>query len=248
MIETNQFVPRVGPEIHRNQWNSPLRYQVSHRSKFWGAADIPLDLRSIALWGVKGLLVGLQLSASSCSSSRMSEIFGRADGESEASNSSSHVLANNVHNASENPTEGRSGRIPPKTFWMTAASGLVRSNGLRRVTTCKVKSRSREKVAGAMSPYAVRTSRIVIPSAYISVLFEGSFLRARLTYPYFSGSNISGAIHRIVPPVLLLLAPSIESVSSMITVFPKSARQARRSELMRISAWISSSSAQPVIA
>ena len=80
----------------------------------------------------------------------------------------------------------------------------------------------------------VRASKIVIPRAYTSVLFDGNFLRARLMYPYFSGSRISGAIHRVVPPALWLLGPSTELVSSLISVSPKSARQARHSELTRM--------------
>jgi hypothetical protein len=83
----------------------------------------------------------------------------------------------------------------------------------------------------------VRASRIVIPRAYISVPFDGNFLRARLTYPYFSGFRISGAIHRVVPPALLP-GPSRELVSSVIAASPKSAKQARQSELMRIFAFV----------
>ena len=87
----------------------------------------------------------------------------------------------------------------------------------------------------------MRTSRVVIPRAYMSVLFDGNFLRARLVYPYLSGSRISGAIHRIVPLSSWLLGPSSEVESSMIAASPKSAKQARRSELMRTLACISTS-------
>jgi len=85
----------------------------------------------------------------------------------------------------------------------------------------------------------MRTSRIVIPRAYISVLFDGNLFRDRLVYPNLSGSRISGAIHRVVPPVLWPLGPSPELASSIIAANPKSARQARRSELMRMLACIS---------
>ena len=194
--------------------------------------NIQLAFRSIGIVGESSLLVGLQSSASSCSCSIMLAISGRADGESGDSNSSTQVWINNIHNASENPTVGRSGRFPLKTFCMTAASGLACSKGLRPVTTYrgKVTLRYRTSRSGEL----IRASRIVIPRAYMSVLFDGSFLRARLTYPYLSGSRISGAIHRIVPPVLWPLAPSTELASSMIAASPKSARQARHSEFIRM--------------
>jgi hypothetical protein len=73
----------------------------------------------------------------------------------------------------------------------------------------------------------------------MSVLFDGNLLRARLVYPYLSGSRISGAIHRVVPPALWVLGPSPEVVSSIIAASPKSAKQAWRSELMRILAYTS---------
>ena len=149
------------------------------------------------------------------------------------SNSSSHVWVNNVHNASENPTVGRLGRVPLKTFLTTTSSLLVSSKGFRPVTTYGWKFTSRDG-----SSEVARTSRTVIPSAYMSVLFDGSFLRACLTNPYFPGSRISGAIHRIVPPALWPLGPSMEFVSA-IAASPKSAKQARHSELTRMFAWIS---------
>ena len=162
-------------------------------------------------------------------------ILGRADGE--GSNSSSQVLASNAHNGSENPSEGRSGRRPHRTFCITAASGSAYSNGRRPVTIYRGKVRSSDRCRSEL----IRTSRIVMPRAYMSVLFDGNFLRALLVYPYFSGSRISGAIHRIVPPALWLLGPSTEVVSSMIAASPKSAKQARHSELMRMLACISTS-------
>ena len=99
------------------------------------AEDIQLVSGSVGIIGDSNLLVGLQFSTSSCSCPIMSVILGRTDGESEDSNSSSHICINSVHNTSENPTVGRSGRVPLRTFCMTAASGLVCSNGLRPVTT-----------------------------------------------------------------------------------------------------------------
>lgn len=168
-------------------------------------------------------------------------ISGRTDDESGDSNSSSHVWVNRIHSASENHTVGRSGRVPLSTFCMTAASGLVCSKGLRPVTTYKRKATLRERSSRNGEP--IHTSRIVIPRAYMSVLFDGNFLRARLTYPNLSGSRISGAIHRVVPPALWPLAPSPELASSMIAASPKSAKQARRSELIRI---LACSSVPPV--
>ena len=80
----------------------------------------------------------------------------------------------------------------------------------------------------------MRTSRIVIPRAYMSVLFDGNLLQVHLVYPYLSGSRTSGAIHRIVPPALWLLGLSTELVSPIIAVSLKSAKQARCSELTRM--------------
>jgi len=162
--------------------------------------NIQLAFRSIGIAGASSLLVGFQLSASSCSRSIMLAISGRTDGESGDSNSSSQVSINSAHNPSENPTIGLSGRVPLRTFCMTAASGLACSKGLRPVTTYRGKVLLRDRSSSSGEP--IRASRIVIPRAYISVLFDGNFLRARLTYPYLSGSRISGAIHRIVPPAL----------------------------------------------
>ena len=68
----------------------------------------------------------------------------------------------------------------------------------------------------------------------MSVHFDGNFLRAFLIYPYLSGSRISGAIQRIVPPALWVGGPSIELASSTIAASPKSAKQARHLELIRI--------------
>ena len=167
----------------------------------------------------------------------MLAISGRADGESEDSNSSTQVWINNVHNASENPNVGRSGRFPLRIFCITAASELACSKGLRPVTTCRGEVMSRDRSSRSGEPRLA--SRIVIPKAYMSVLFDGSFLRTRLTYPDLSGSRMSGAIHRIVPPVLWPLAPSTE-LSSMIATSPKSARQAWNSEFIRMLACRSS--------
>ena len=105
------------------------------RATSGGAEDIPLNFRPIIAGGASCLLARLQFSASLSSCSRMSVVFGRADGESVDSNSSCHIWVNNVHNSSENPTAGRSGRVPFTTFEMTAASGLVCSKGLRPVIT-----------------------------------------------------------------------------------------------------------------
>ena len=68
----------------------------------------------------------------------------------------------------------------------------------------------------------------------MSVHFDGSFLRAFLTYPYLSGSRISGAIQRIVPPALWVGGPSIELASSTIAECPKSVKHAWGLELIRI--------------
>jgi len=122
---------------------------------------------------------------------------------------------------------------------MTAASGFVCSKGLRPVTTYRGKLMLCERKRRNSVP--IRASRMVIPRAYMSVFFDGSFFRARLTYPYLSGSRISGAIHRIVPPALWLLGPSTELASSMIAASPKSAKQARHSEFIRMLACRSSS-------
>ena len=56
---------------------------------------------------------------------------------------------------------------------MTSASGLY-SKGGRPVTTCKVKVRFHDRKT--RSGQLVRASRIVIPSAYMSALFDGNFL------------------------------------------------------------------------
>ena len=160
--------------------------------------DIQLAWRSIGAGEAGRLLVGLQVFTSSCSCLRISVILGRVGRVDSCS--SSHVLVNNTHNGSENPTVGRSGRFPLKTSRMTAGSGLVCSKGRRPVTTCRgtIRLYDRESRSGEL----VHTSRIVIPRAYISVLFDGSFFRDFLVYPYASGSRTSGAIHRIVPPAL----------------------------------------------
>lgn len=91
--------------------------------------------RSAGIGGASCLLVGLQFPSSSRSRSRMCEVLGRADGESEDSNSSNHVWVNNVHNASENPSAGLSGRTPYRTFSATAVSSVVLSKGFRPVIT-----------------------------------------------------------------------------------------------------------------
>lgn len=83
----------------------------------------------------------------------MSVILGRTDDESADSNSSSQVWVNSVHRASENPTVGRSGLIPSRTFRMTAASGLACSKGLRPVTTYRGKEALRDKAGGVVSVY-----------------------------------------------------------------------------------------------
>ena len=122
---------------------------------------------------------------------------------------------------------------------MTAASRSTYSKGRRPVTTYRGKAR----FCGGRgrSCELIHTSRMVIPRAYMSVLFDGNFPLDRLIYPYLSGSRISGAIHRSVPPALRVLGPSTGLVSSKILVSPKSARQARDSELMRTLACISTS-------
>ena len=194
--------------------------------------NTPLAFCSIWIAEVGRPFLGLQPSSSSRSCSRTLAVFGRTDGKSVGSNSSSHVWVNNVHNASENPTAGLSGRSPSKTLFTTASSLLVFSKGFRPVITYEG-----EVTLCSRGGEAIRASRIVIPRAYTSVLFDGSFLRARLTYPYRSGSMISGAIHRIVPPALWLLDPSRE-LASAIAASPKSAKQARHSELMRTLAWM----------
>ena len=94
-----------------------------------------MTVRSIEGGGARYLFVGPHFPASSCSRSRILVVFGRADGESVDSNSSDHIWVNNVHNPFENPTAGRSGRTPPTTFVMTAASELACSKGLRPVIT-----------------------------------------------------------------------------------------------------------------
>jgi len=58
--------------------------------------------------------------------------------------------------------------------------------------------------------------------------------QGRSASPYISWSIISGATHRVVPPALWLLGPSARVVLSTIVASPKSAKQARHSELMRI--------------
>lgn len=162
----------------------------------------------------------------------MSVISGRTDGDSEDSNTSSHVRISSSHNASENPAVGLSGRIPLKTFCMTAVSRLMCSKGIWPVATCRGKLTLGDRNKRGCEP--IRSSRTVIPRAYMSVPFDGSFPSAFLTYPYLSGSRISGAIQRIVPPAFCAGGPSTEFASSTIAARPKSARQARRSELIRI--------------
>ena len=160
----------------------------------------------------------------------MSAISGRTGGDD--SRCSSHVLFNNAHNGSENPTVGRSGRFPVRTFRITAASSSTCSKGRRPVTTYRESERRRGD--GKL----MYTSRVVIPRAYISVLFDGNLLRDRSVYPNLYGSRISGAIHRVVPPVLWPLGISPELASSMIAVSPKSAKQAWHSELTRMLACV----------
>ena len=215
-----------------------MRFRVSHlHVDPGGTEDIQLAFRSNGVGRAGRLLLWLQAFASPCNCSRMAVISGRAGGED--SYSSSHVSFNNAHNESENPAVGRSGRFPLRSFCMTAASGLTCSKGRRPVTTYRG---SEVLQQGTEGNGLIRTSRMVIPRAYVSMLFEGNFFRNHLLYPYLSGSRISGAIHRIVPPTLWLLSPSTEIVSTMIAVSPKSAKQARHSELMRTLACVSASS------
>ena len=160
------------------------------------SGDIQLAFRS-CIGGASSLPPGLQISASYCNCSRIVAISGRVGGDD--SRSSSHVWANRSHSGSENPTVGRKGRFPVRTFCITAASRSTCSKGRRPVATYRGKMRlSDRRRSGELMP----TSRMVIPRAYISVLFDGNLLRDRLVYPNLSGSRISGAIHRVVPPVL----------------------------------------------
>ena len=94
--------------------------------------DIQLAFRSIGS-GASSLPVWFQVSASSRNCSRMAVISGRAGGEDLCS--SSHISFNNAHNGSENPTVGRSGRVPLRTFRITATSRSVCSKGWQPVTT-----------------------------------------------------------------------------------------------------------------
>ena len=162
--------------------------------------DIRLASSSTGTGGSGRSSAELQLFSSSCSRSRTWAMLVRAECGSEDSGTSAHDRVNNAHNASENPTGGRSGRSPLNTFLTTRSSPWVCSKGFLPVTTCKRKYKFYNRRNRRSE--AKRTSRIVIPSAYMSVLFDGNFLRACPTYPYLSGSRISGAIHRIVPPAL----------------------------------------------
>lgn len=96
---------------------------------------IPLGFRSICTGRASIPLVGLQAFSSHCSCSRMPAIFGRAGGKLVDSYSSNHVWVNGIHNASENPAVGRSGRTPLKTFFTTTSSLLVFSKGFWPVMT-----------------------------------------------------------------------------------------------------------------
>jgi len=147
-------------------------------NRFSGEEDLQLAFRSIEICGESNLLVGVQFFASSCNCSRIPAIFGRAD-DSEDSNSSTHIWSNNTHSGSVNPTVGLSGRCPLRTFWITAASGLVCSKGRRPETTYGEKVRLHDE--SSRNGGSICTSRTVIPKAYMSVLFDGNFLRARLT-------------------------------------------------------------------
>ena len=85
----------------------------------------------------------------------------------------------------------------------------------------------------------MRTSRIVIPRAYISVLFDGNSSRDHFVSPYLAGSRISGAIHRTASLVRRLLDHSTGVVSSTIAASPKSSKRARHSESIRMLTCIS---------
>ena len=158
--------------------------------------DIQLAFRSICIGGASNRFVELQVCASYCNCPRISVISGRVGGD--GSRTSSHVWTNITHNGSENPTVGREGRFPVRTLYLTASSRPTCSKGRRPVATYRGKMRLPDRRrSGELMP----TSRMVIPRAYISVLFDGNILRDRLVYPNLSGSRISGAIHRVVPPV-----------------------------------------------
>ena len=152
----------------------------SHTREFCGGTDDIQLLRSIEICEGSeefDLLTGLPSvqpsSASPRSCSATPVIAGRTDGESKDSNSSCHIWINNVHNTSENPTVGRSGRVPSRTSCTTSISRTVFLKGSRPVTTYRGKMRSHDS---GRSGEPIRASRIVIPKAYISVLFDGNFL------------------------------------------------------------------------
>ena len=134
--EANLRAPQLCLETQKTQWNSPLwKPGEWHTSELREMEDLPLGFRSIDVGGASSRLFGSQFLSSSCNCSRMLIISGRAAGGSDDSSCSRHDWINSAHNASENPIVGRSGRIPFKTFCMTAASGLVYSKGLRPVIT-----------------------------------------------------------------------------------------------------------------
>lgn len=134
-----------------------VSYQ-SHVASNGKMENIRLGFWFVANGKATGLLAGFQTPPSSCSCTRMLVMSGRVDDGSEDSNSSFHVWTNNAHSASENPTAGRSGRVPLKIFCMTATSGLIYSKGLRPVITCRGKSRLHDKCSRAVILYMLRVS------------------------------------------------------------------------------------------
>ena len=78
------------------------------------------------------------------------------------------------------------------------------------------------------------TSRIVMPSAYVSVLLEGSRFLCLVVKPNFSGYISSGAIHRIVS--LIPRSPAVLPVVNLLVVMasPKSAKRARQLESIKM--------------
>ena len=123
--------------------------------------------------------------------------------------------------------ESESGSLGSGSFQNHLYDRSIQIGMLEGFPACDHLGRSKLCDKGSKSSEIARASRIVIPRAYISVLFDGNFLRARLIYPYLSGSRISGAIQRIVPATLSTLGPSTELASSLIATRPKSAKQAR---------------------
>jgi len=158
-----KFIRKPGPFCRTFHCDNRVSYPCVSSGE---TKNIQLLFRSTGIAGASSPLVGFQFFASSRSCSMILVISGRTDSESADSNSSSHVCISNAHSASENPTMGRSGRIPRRTLWMTATSGLVCSKGLRPVTTYRGRlmlCEGNRRVVGLYTPQGLSSQGHICP-------------------------------------------------------------------------------------